>query len=65
MLSDEQAAVALVTEVLQNVGSNVTRFSPNCYAQLLEYLHRSKKVADVGYGRPGCKARVRRVREGS
>jgi hypothetical protein len=42
-LADEQAAVTLVTEVLQNVGSNVTRFSPNCYAQLLEYLHRRKK----------------------
>jgi hypothetical protein len=41
-LADEQAAAALVTEVLQNVGPNVTRFSPTCYAELLEYLHHGK-----------------------
>jgi hypothetical protein len=36
-LADEQAAMSLVTEVLQNVGPSVTRFSPTCYAELLEY----------------------------
>jgi hypothetical protein len=63
-LADEQAAVVLVTEVLQDICPSVTRYLPTCYAELLEYLHCSHKAADEGCARRGCATRARRVREG-
>src|SRR5688572_21458103 len=62
--ANEQIAIALVIEVLQNVCPSVTRFSPTCYAELLEYLHDGRRAVYVGYARPGCTTKVRRVREG-
>ena len=42
------AAVALVTKMLQDICPGVTRYLLTCYAELLEYLHRSNNAADEG-----------------
>ncbi len=35
-----------VTAVLRNIGRGVTRLSPSCYAQLIEYSHHANKTWD-------------------
>jgi len=45
-------AVAFVTEVLLNIGPGVTRLSPSCYADSLEYLHHGDKAGNLGCARP-------------
>ena len=44
-------AAAFVTGLLQKLGQGVTRLSPSCYAEPLEYFHNSNKAKIIGYAR--------------
>jgi len=59
-----RSVVAFVTGVLRNASPDVTRLSPSCYAEPLEYLHHGENAGDIGKARrPRCKRSARRVRE--
>ncbi len=40
-----------VTVELRNVCRGVTRLSPSCYAEILEYIHHANKAWDIRYAR--------------
>ncbi len=52
-----------VTAVLRNIGRGVTRLSPSCYAQLIEYLHHANKTWDICYAPPAPLHKERTPRE--